>query len=188
MTSQVWWYLARASGIVGWLLLTASVLCGLLIPAKLSQRQRPAWVLDLHRWLAGLTVFFVGFHLMALFADSFVEFSIPDLLVPFASTWKPVPVALGVLAMWLLVAVEVTSLAKERLPRRIWRRIHLSSYLAFFLTSLHGVLAGTDATGLPFQITSFVTLGLVIFVTLFRILTRRRPKPRKVGVGTATRQ
>ncbi|MGB5759736.1 MAG: ferric reductase-like transmembrane domain-containing protein [Acidimicrobiales bacterium] len=179
MNPQIWWYVARASGIVGWLLLTATVIWGILTPAKLSDRQRPAWFLDLHRWLAGLTIGFVAIHLAALIADSYVEFGIVDLLVPFASDWKPFPVAIGVLATWLLITIQATSLATKRLPRTVWRKIHLTSYLTFFLTSLHGTLAGTDATNTVYQATSIAALAAVIFTTLFRIMTRRRrPLPR----------
>ena len=177
MNPQIWWHLARASGIVGWLLLTASVIWGILTPAKLSDRQRPAWFLDLHRWLAGLTIGFVAIHLVALMADSYIEFSFIDLFVPFASDWKPFPVALGVLATWLLVIVQATSLAMKRLPRSVWRKIHLTSYLAFFLTSLHGTLAGTDATNLLYQGASIAALAAVIFTTLYRIMTRRSRPP-----------
>lgn len=177
MSSQIWWYLARASGIVGWLLLTASVIWGILTPAKLSDRQRPAWFLDLHRWLAGLTIGFVAIHLVSLMADSYIEFSVADLLIPFAADWKPFPVALGVLATWLLVIIQVTSLAMKKLPRHIWRKIHLTSYLAFFLTSLHGTLAGTDATNTLYQATSIAALAAVIFTTLFRVMTRRKRTP-----------
>lgn len=176
MNSQIWWYVARASGIVGWLLLTATVLWGILTPAKLSDRQRPAWFLDLHRWLAALTIGFVAIHLAALMADSYIEFSLVDLLIPFASDWKPFPVALGVLATWLLVIVQASSLAMKRLPRRIWRKIHLTSYLAFFLTSVHGTLAGTDATNTLYQVTSLLALTAVIFTTIYRVTTRRRTK------------
>jgi len=178
VNAQVWWHLARASGIVGWLLLSSSVMCGILTPAKLSDRQRPAWFLDLHRWLAGLTLGFVAIHLIALFADSYVEFSIIDLFIPFASDWKPFPVALGVLATWLLVVIQTTSLAMKRLPRRFWRSIHLTSYAAFFLTSLHGTLSGTDATNPLYQFTSIMALAAVIFATAFRVTTRRRRPPR----------
>ncbi len=173
MNAQIWWYVARASGIVGWLLLSATVIWGILLPAKVSDRQRPAWILDLHRWLAGLTVGFVGLHLVALVADSYTYFGLADLAVPFASEWKPVPVALGVLATWLLVLVQVTSLAMKRIPRRIWHRIHLASYVTFFLASLHGTLAGTDASNRLYQITSTAAVLAVIWATLFRIVTRR---------------
>ena len=190
MSSQIWWYIARASGIVGWLLLTASVIWGILTPAKLSDRQRPAWFLDLHRWLAGLTVGFVAIHLVALVADSYVQFSLVDLVIPFASDWKPFPVALGVLGTWLLVIVQATSLAMKRLPRRLWRKIHLTSYVTFFITSLHGTLAGTDASNTLYQATSMAALAAVIFTTLYRIMTRRKPRsarpatsqPRTIGM------
>ena len=176
MSAQIWWYIARASGIVGWLLLSASVIWGILLPAKLSGRQRPAWILDLHRWLAGLTVGFVGLHMATLVADSYIHFGLADLTVPFASDWKPIPVALGVIATWLLGIVQVTSLAMKRLPRKVWHRIHLASYATFFLSSLHGTLAGTDAGNRLYQVTSLAALAAVIFSTVYRILTRRRPR------------
>jgi len=185
MSSQIWWHIARASGIVGWLLLTTTVVWGILTPAKLSDRQRPAWFLDLHRWLAGLTIGFVAIHLAALVADSYIEFGLVDLVVPFASEWKPFPVALGVLATWLLVIVQVTSLAMKRLPRTVWRKIHLTSYATFFLTSLHGTLSGTDATHPLYQATSLLALAVVIFTTLFRVMTRRRRSPTRVTAKRA---
>ncbi len=185
MTSQVWWYLARSSGIVGWLLLTATVLWGILTPAKLSDRQRPAWFADLHRWLAGLTIGAVVIHLGALVADSYIEFTLVDLLVPFASDWKPLPVALGVISTWILVVVQITSLARKRLSRRVWRKIHLLSYGSFFLASLHGTFAGSDASNGLYQATSLAALAAVIFTTTFRILTFRRRPARVTAASTS---
>ncbi len=178
MSPQIWWYVARAAGVIAWLLLTASVLWGILLSAKVVDRLRPAWILDLHRWLAGLTVGFVVVHLGALVADTYIHFDLVDLAIPFVADWKPIPVALGVLATWLLVIVELTSLAMKRLPRRTWHRIHLASYLTFFLASLHGTLAGSDATNPLYQVTSILAVVAVVFATLFRIITRRRrPTP-----------
>ncbi|MFV0257707.1 MAG: ferric reductase-like transmembrane domain-containing protein [Acidimicrobiales bacterium] len=177
MTSPLWWFVARASGIVAWALLTGTVLAGVLIPGRLSARQRPAWFLDLHRWLGGLTLGFVALHLVALLADSYVTFTVWSLVVPLASPWKPVPVALGVVALWALAAVESTSLAMRRLPRRWWRRIHLCSYAAFFLTSLHGTFAGADAANPAYQLLSLVSLAAVVFATVFRVMTRRPARP-----------
>ena len=55
MNPQVWWYLTRASGIVAWLMLTASVIWGIVLSTKaFPEHRRPAWLLDLHRWLGGL--------------------------------------------------------------------------------------------------------------------------------------
>ena len=86
MDSQFWWYVTRASGIVAWLLLTASVIWGVILSTHaFPERRRPAWLLDLHRWLGGLTVSFVAIHLLALVADSYTHFDLADLAIPFAS-------------------------------------------------------------------------------------------------------
>ena len=175
MNGQIWWFLARSSGIVAWGLLTASVMWGIFLSTDFfPKRRRPAWLLDLHRWLGGLTVSFVAIHLAALMADSYIEFSVTDLVVPFASEWKPVPVALGVVALWGLVAVEATSLAMKLLPKRAWRAVHLTSYLTFWLTCLHGTFAGTDRAKPIYLISSTLSVTMVMFAALYRILNPRR--------------
>jgi DMSO/TMAO reductase YedYZ heme-binding membrane subunit len=102
---------------------------------------------------------------------------------PPASAWKPGPVALGVVALYLFVAVEVSSLAMRRLPRRWWRRIHLASFGAFWLATLHGLLAGTDRTN-PLLFGAYATAGgLVVFLTLLRILTARPAAARRAATA-----
>ena len=86
MNPQTWWYLARATGYVAWALLTTSVISGLLLSTRLTNgRPTPAWILDLHRFLAGTAVAFTGLHIVGLVADNYVHFGAADLLVPFAS-------------------------------------------------------------------------------------------------------
>ena len=182
MNPQFWWFLTRASGIVAWLMLTASVIWGIVLSTKaFPEHRRPAWLLDLHRWLGGLTVSFVVIHLAALVADNYVSFGLADLLVPFASEWKPVAVAIGVVAMWLLVAVEATSLLMKRLPRRIWRWIHFSSYAVFLLASLHAAFAGTDRSQWLYQATATASIVAVTWATVYRLTHRKRPAPRRVA-------
>ena len=114
--------MTRGSGIVAWLMLTASVIWGVVLSTKaFPEQRRPAWLLDLHRWLGGLAVSFVAIHLIALVADSYAHFTLTDLAVPFASDWKPGAVAFGVLAAWLLIAVELRSVLAHVLARRVRR-------------------------------------------------------------------
>jgi predicted ferric reductase len=146
VTNELWWYTARASGLVSWALLSASMLWGLVLSTKLRPpRIRPNWTLDLHRYLGGLAVIFVGVHLAALVFDAYVGFGLADLLVPFASHWKPTAVAWGVTALYLLLAVELSSLARRRLPNRLWRRLHVLAFPLYVMATLHMVSAGTDA-------------------------------------------
>jgi sulfoxide reductase heme-binding subunit YedZ len=147
MASQLWWYSARAGGIVAWALLTASVVWGLVLSAKLRPpRVRPAWTLDLHRYLGGLATIFVGVHVGSIILDSYTHFGVSDVLVPFASQWHPLAVAWGVVAMYVLLAVEVTSLARRSLPQRVWRRVHMLAFPLWLFSTVHFVTAGTDAT------------------------------------------
>lgn len=166
---QVWWHLARASGLVAWALVSASVLWGLIVAGRLTRHiPPPAWNLDLHRFLGGLAVTFTGLHILGLVADTYVHFSWAGVLVPFASTWKPGAVAWGVVGFYLLLAIELTSLAMRRLPRRFWRRVHATSFVLFVAATIHGLRAGTDAGN------ATVRWGLVAFVLTLLVVSPLR--------------
>ena len=124
--TRFWWWLSRASGIVAWVVVAAAVVWGLLASTKMIRRRGvPAWILDLHRYLGTLTIVFVAVHVFAIWADSFVKFGPRQLFVPFASTWRPHAVAWGIVSTYLLVAIQTTSWAMRKLPRRVWHRIHI---------------------------------------------------------------
>jgi DMSO/TMAO reductase YedYZ heme-binding membrane subunit len=162
MSSQVWWYAARASGLVAWVLLAASVLLGLSLSThkRVAGNGRP-WVLDLHRFLGGLATVFVGVHVGALVADSYTHFGLIDVLVPFVSSWRPVAVAWGVVGLWLLLAVELTSLLRRSLPNRIWRRVHVLSFPLYVVASVHFLAAGSEGTSAAARL---VVLGVSVAV------------------------
>jgi predicted lysophospholipase L1 biosynthesis ABC-type transport system permease subunit len=142
------WYTARSAGLVAWVLLTASTCWGLGLSGRMfaGRKPRPHWVLDLHRYLGGLATAFTGVHVAGVVADSYLHFGLADVLVPFASGWRPAAVAWGVVGLWLLVAVEATSLARRWLPRTLWRRVHYLSLPLFAFATLHGLTAGSDTT------------------------------------------
>ena len=179
MNSQVWWFVARSSGIVAWALLSTSVVWGLLLSTKVSttriaaRRLRPAWLLGLHRHLGGLAVIFTAIHLIGIVADSYVTFSWAAVLVPMASDWKPGAVAFGVVAMYLLIAIEATSLAIRHLPRNVWRWVHRSSFLLYATATWHGITAGTDAGNQWFRAAAWLSLALVVGLTVRLVVVLR---------------
>lgn len=175
MSDQVWWYVARSGGIVAWALVTLAVCWGLFVSTKATAKAAaPASVLDLHRFLGGLAMAFTAVHVAGLVADSHVHFGWAEMMVPWASEWKPTAVAWGVIAMYLLVAVEVTSLMVKRLPRRLWRRIHRSSYALYVLSTVHGIQAGTDANNPWLRMAMIASVNIVGFLTALAILAARR--------------
>src|SRR6476661_5115875 len=169
MKSQLWWYVARSSGLVAWGLLSLSVVWGLLLSTKLlGRRPGNAWLLAVHRGLGGLAVIFTGLHLTGIVADTYVHFGLASILVPFASQWKPLPVAWGVVGLYLLAAVEITSLLRPHLPRRFWRRIHQASFALFLTATVHGFTAGTDGRDMVTIFAGIVAVSVVSGVAYVR--------------------
>lgn len=187
MTEQTWWYLSRSSGIVAWVLLAASCLWGVLMVTRmLKPADRPAWMLDLHRWLGALSVITTGVHLAALVADNYVHFGWAELFVPQASDWKRWPVTFGVIGFYFLVVIELSSLAMKRLPRPVWHGIHLTSYLCFALATVHGVLAGTDRKNLLFIVLGSGIAFVLAFTTFARTLAGHAKRTKGIRRGATT--
>jgi DMSO/TMAO reductase YedYZ heme-binding membrane subunit len=168
VTNTLWWDTARAGGLVAAALLAASVIAGLaLTTAPRRARPRSSWRLDLHRFLGGLACVFLVVHVAALLFDRFVPFGLTDVLVPLASRWRPTAVSLGIVALYLLIAIEVTSMLKPRVPLRAWRMVHYSSFAVFALVQLHILLAGTDGHS-PFVLVPIIVCDLVVAALLVR--------------------
>ena len=187
IATQLWWYTARAGGIVAWALLAAGVLWGLFLSTKaLGRRPRPNWLLDLHRFLGAAAVVFTAIHVASIMLDSYVHFGPTELLVPLASSWHPVAVAWGVVGLYLLLAVEVTSLLRKRLSKRVWRMTHFLSFPLYLFATVHALTAGTDASSMVMRDAAiFVTLA-VVGLTALRIVQAVAPSPpvRKIGGTT----
>lgn len=161
----MWWYATRAAGLMTWTTATASVVLGLLLSTKRIRARTGPWFLDLHRFLGGISVVFLLAHLVTLWADSYVDFGFREILVPGESTWKPEAIAWGIIAAYLLVAVEVSSLLRARIGKGLWRAIHFTSFGAMIGGSYHAYLAGSDVdnpvTWAIAGIGSILVLGLV---------------------------
>jgi DMSO/TMAO reductase YedYZ heme-binding membrane subunit len=177
MSEQTWWYLARAAGIAAVVLLVASLVLGVLFATRaLRSIDRPAWLLAMHRWLSTLTIVATALHLVGLVADSYVHFGWKEIVVPGTSRWRPLAVTLGVVSLYLLIAIHATSLLMKRIPKRWWRAIHVSSYAAAWFGVVHAALAGTDVGNRAYQITAMVlTMAAVTAAVLRVVLGRNRP-------------
>src|SRR5437867_2702877 len=177
MSSQILWYVARTGGIVAWALAAASVIWGLALSTHaLGRKPRPAWLFDLHRFLGGLTLIFTGVHVAAVLLDTYVHFSVTNVLLPFTGTWHPAAVAWGIVAMYLLLAVELTSLARARIAKRWWRRVHFASFALFLFSTVHGLSAGTDGRSPGFVIAAGAVSAVVIALTAIRLARWAQPK------------
>ena len=160
---QFMWWVSRATGLVAGLLLVGSLVWGVLLATRaLKPVDRPAWLLGLHRYMSTLACLLIVVHLLALVADNYVYFGWREIFVPWGSQWKNTPVALGVIAMYLIGLVQLTSLVMKRIPKTLWRSIHLLSYVGVWLSFFHAAYAGTDVSNPVYQV---VVLPLAMVAT-----------------------
>lgn len=172
---HIWWYITRASALIAWVLMTMSVLWGILLSTRVMRRvDNPAWLQDLHRYLGGLTLFMVALHMVSLMLDGWLKFSLAETLVPFATDFKPLAVALGIISFYILLAVQGTSLFMNRLPRKFWKGLHYSSYAALLLVALHAGWSGTDVSSWWYRVLAIVLISVATIAVLVRIITGTR--------------
>lgn len=183
MSEQTWWYLSRAGGMVAGGLLVASLVWGVLLATRVLRRvDRPSWLLAMHRWLSTLAVAGTALHLAGLVADNYTHFGWKEILVPMGSPWKPFAVTVGVLAFYLLIVIQVSSLLMKKIPKHLWRTIHSMSYLLVWTAVVHGGLAGTDASNRAYQAVAVLLTAVAVAATSVRILRgRARPAPARAG-------
>lgn len=185
MNEQIWWFVARSGGIVAWGLVTLSVCWGLFLSTKaVAKASQPAKLLDLHRFLGGLSVLFTAIHVAGLVADSYVEFGWLEVLVPWTSEWKPTAVAWGVIAMYLLIAVELTSLLMKRMPRSIWRQVHRASFGLYVFSTVHGIQAGSDTLNVWYRMLMLASINIVAFLTIVLVLAHRKAANAKLATAS----
>ena len=176
--TPLWWYVARAGGLVAWAVLGAAVVWGLVVAAKAPTGGGPKWALQVHRFIGALAVTFTGIHVLGLVADSTVHFGPAEIFVPLASTWRPGPVAWGVVALYLLGAIELSSLAMRRLPRRLWRGIHRLGAALFVISSVHLLQAGTDADHPVVRVVGLGMAAAVLFLAAYWVVAPARAASR----------
>lgn len=173
------WVLSRAAGIVAYLLLAGSMAFGLVTRTRIKlPGMRAADTVDLHRTLTVAALVAVAVHGLALLLDSVVPVSPLALIVPGMVPYRPVWTALGVVALWGLVIVQVSSLARRHIGVKAWRALHMIAYAVFVLATAHGIVAGTD-TGRDWVIAMYAgATALIAGLTGYRIATARRPSAR----------
>lgn len=178
MNNHTWWYVARSGGIVAWVLLAISVFWGLALSSRfLGKRPKPNWMLDLHRFVGGLATIFTVAHVVGLMLDSYISFSLVDVLVPFVGSYHPVAVGWGIIAMYFLLAVEVTSLLRKQLSKRVWRAIHFLSFPLFALSTVHLLWVGTDRATPALRIAVAVCVVAVCVATAMRLVQADKAEP-----------
>lgn len=168
------WYIIRASGIIAGVTLVILLLSGIgQITGHTYKFLPPLTAWASHRSLGIVFGISIIVHMLGLFFDHFAPFSIPELLIPWMSAYKPVTigginvgslwVAFGVLGFWLSMIVVVSSLKWVEKKPKPWKRIHFLSYLIIVLVFLHSLFLGSDF-GTGWWRVAWIASGIAILI------------------------
>jgi predicted ferric reductase len=145
-TSPYLWYTARATGTVALVLLTLTVFLGTLVTTRVGGNSVGRFEInEIHRTISIMTLAFVAIHVGVTVVDSFVPTGVWSIFLPFTSSYRRVPVAIGAIAIDLMLAVWATSMVKDRISHSSWRAVHWLSWGSFAAAVLHGYVTGTDS-------------------------------------------
>jgi methionine sulfoxide reductase heme-binding subunit len=176
------WYVTRAAASSSYITLTLLVILGLARSmARLSGGRVGWWLDEAHQFLALLTAGLVGLHLASLLFDALIPFSVANLLIPLGEPYRPFAVGIGVVTMYGMAAVLVSSWLRRRVGHATWRLIHYLSFLVFAGVTAHGILAGSDS-GQSWMIFVYVAAAIsVSLLTFIRIFSRPVSPPARAG-------
>ncbi len=170
--TSVYWYMARAGGIVGYLLLWLSVVWGLILSTKVTNKLIPMPVAyGLHEFLSILSILFAVIHAVVLLGDQYIKFNLMHLLIPFTAPYEPLAVGLGTIGLYLSVALPASFYVRKQIGQKVWRWLHYLTFAAYLLILAHGLMAGTDSRAVGSILLYWGSGTVVMFLVYYRLFT-----------------
>lgn len=165
------WYIARAGGLVGFALLYLSIFLGLTIRVPFLRKIfAPLYALQGHCWIAFQATLFALIHGTVFIFDKFLGFKLVDVFVPFASSYEPSLVALGIIGFYLMVILTASSYGRRFISQKLWRVLHFTNIFLYVFVVIHALYLGTDLK-IPLLRDIFIALNeflvLLMFINMF---------------------
>jgi sulfoxide reductase heme-binding subunit YedZ len=183
MSMQILWFTTRGAGVVSLLLFTAVMCLGILTVLRWQTDRWPRFLTaELHRNLALLSLVFLGIHIVTAITDPFTNLGIVAAVVPFASSYRPLWVGLGVLSIDLGLAVLVTSLVRPWIGQPVWRAIHWLAYGSWPLALAHSIGSGSDSGAVWMLAIDLLCIGTVGLAVLWRAAIAHSNRSQLAGV------
>lgn len=144
-SATVYWYISRGAGFTVFILLTVAVSLGILLSLKWRSDAWPRFITnELHPFVQLVAGIFLLIHIISVLLDSFIQFTLAGILIPLVSTYRPVWLSLGIVAMYLGVALALSSYLKRFIGYRTWRTMHYAGFAVWLLALIHGITTGSD--------------------------------------------
>lgn len=186
---KAFWYLARTTGIVAYLLLWLTIVFGMVVSNKMARLWNGGpTAVELHQFLTWLAIAFGLFHALILTGDAYIKSTLVQIVTPFAYTgYEPFWVGVGQIAFYLAILVAASFYVRKQLGYRAWRMLHYVSFVIFLMLTAHGILAGTDTTQpaiLTMYVASSVTVYFLLVIRIFSAIRTAKPSSHAVAKST----
>jgi len=144
--TSAYWYMSRGAGLVSYMLLWATAAWGLLVSTRLAKGLIAGpFAAGLHEFLSLATLSFAAFHGLVLLGDRYINFSLVDVVYPFAATYRPGWVGLGQVGFYLTAVLVLSFYVRKKVGPRAWRAVHFFTFPAYGLVLVHGITSGPTA-------------------------------------------
>jgi hypothetical protein len=176
------WYLARASALVGFLLLFISIFMGLAIRTPILNRLiKPLYSYSIHCWISLQALIFAALHGTVLLFDKFIHLNLKNIFVPFyllaadqLAIIDPKFLAMGILAFYIMLLLVASSYLRRFISYWLWRAIHFLNIGLYVIVFLHALYLGTDLKSGTnrevFILANFFLFILFVFNLIFRLI------------------
>jgi predicted ferric reductase len=190
----VTWDVARAGGFTAYILLTLAVVVGLALSTQIQSPSRWPRLLnsELHNFLTLLSTIFLVVHVLAVWIDPFTNFGWNEILIPLASHYRSAWMAFGIVALYLGIAIGISTWLRPHIGYKLWRSLHVLTLGIFALATIHGIGTGSDTQtpwALGIYLVSIVLVGSLLFRRVFFSKGKRKQAPARSvaparGVGS----
>ena len=174
--STIWqtvtWDVARAGGFTAYVLLTLAVVVGLALSTQLQSPSRWPRLInsELHNFLTLLSTIFLVVHVLAVWIDPFTSFGWNEIFIPLASHYRPEWMALGIVALYLGIAIGISTWLRPHIGYKLWRQLHVLTLGVFALAAVHGIGTGSDTQtwwALGIYLVSIALVGSLLYRRVF---------------------
>ena len=178
-TPHLFWITSRAAGTAALVLSSVAVAVGLSMGSRLVKQRLPE-TRAIHEALSMATILALVVHAVTLLGDSFLEPSVADIALPFASGYKTLWTSMGIAGGWMLILLGLSYYARGRIGPNRWRRLHRFTALAWVLGLAHSLGEGTDAGETWFLVATAI-VALPAAALLAARLSQRSPRQREAA-------
>jgi predicted ferric reductase len=184
---SITWDIARAGGFTTYILLTLAVIVGLALSTQIQSPRRWPRLLnsELHNFLTLLSAIFLVVHILATWVDPFTRFSWNEILIPLTSHYRPEWMAFGIVALYLGIAIGISTWLRPHIGYKLWRQLHVLTLGVFALATIHGIGTGSD-TQTPWALGIYLVSSILVGSLLCRRLFLSKGKSKHTPAHSFT--